>query len=250
MIILMARGKPPLILIPSQTDRPLSIGLLSGSPTDDNPFESISSGGWSFSNSTLIDGWSVVPSWPSRVPTAPRSYRHSTPVHFPFEIPENPLRAAAGLETVVEHPLDGTSGEAMMPCSLLDFSRRQVPSIKPRTSALSALVTAQYSSNPFAGVAPASGGPSHIKVYFPHAKQPSGQLLELALPAIATVEDAIALALWTYYEKLWLPKLDESSPRDTDIASWIMLVPGKNGVVNKRIAQSACSVTALFTQLA
>jgi hypothetical protein len=94
--------------------------------------------------------------------------------------------------------------------------------------------------NPFAAVAPITGGPLNIKIYFPRAEQPSGQLLELALPRKATIEDAIALALWTYWERHWLPELNVSRPRDIDVTSWIMLVPGKDGVVNKRIAQSSC----------
>ncbi|KAJ6451629.1 hypothetical protein C8R45DRAFT_1041907 [Mycena sanguinolenta] len=204
---------------------------------------SISSGGWSNFSSTLTDsGWSVVPSPTSRSVTAVprRSYRHSAPVSFSFDVPEDPLRAAVGLETVLEHPnsRNGTGNDSTVAYSLLDFSRRQVPSIERRSSALSAMVTSHHLSNPFASVAPLGGGPSNIEIYFPHAEQPYGEFLELSLPATATVEDAIALALWTYWDKFWLPKLSEASRKDTDISSWIMLVPGKDGVVNKRIAQT------------
>ncbi|KAJ7083019.1 hypothetical protein C8R44DRAFT_58767 [Mycena epipterygia] len=128
----------------------------------------------------------------------------------------------------------------MIAHSLLDFSRRPVSSIQTHKSALSAMAS-QRIPNPFAVVASMAevgGGSLAIAVCFPHAKQPTGQLLDLQLPGNATVEDAIALALWTYWEKCWLPELDVSKARDTDIASWIMLVPGKDGVVNKRIAQS------------
>ncbi|KAF8129124.1 hypothetical protein K438DRAFT_878672 [Mycena galopus ATCC 62051] len=229
----------PSIIRVDDNDRTQSSGP---SESDNNPFESISSG-WSFS-STLVDEWTLVneqPSWASssRAATPSRQrYRHSTPVQFSCEVPDDPLRAAAGLETVLEQPRpDGTRDENVA-YSLLDFSRCHVPSIKPRKSVLSAMVTSQHLANPFTSVAPTTGGPLNIKVYFPRAQQPYGQLLELALPAIATVEDAIALALWSYWEKLWLPKLDVSRPRDTDVTSWIMLVPGKDGVVNKRIAQS------------
>ncbi|KAJ6584508.1 hypothetical protein B0H19DRAFT_1105346 [Mycena capillaripes] len=212
--------------------------------SSNRPFESVSSaGGWSFSASTLIDG-AGAPSWASRAASPPtrRSYRHSTPVHHAFscEIPEDPLRAAIGLENVLEHPLSrpqDTSVESAEAHSLLDFSRCQVGSIKPHKSALSALVTSPSVPNPFTGVAPVTGGPLNIKVYFPRAKQPSGHLLDLSLPGDATIEEAIALALWKYWEKHWLPKLDPSRTRDTDPASWIMLVPGKDGVINKRIAQ-------------
>ncbi|KAF7365556.1 CRIM domain-containing protein [Mycena venus] len=206
---------------------------------DNGPFESISSGGWSFSATTLIDGLSARPSRVASASTR-RSLRHSTPVHFSFEVPEDPLRAAIGLETVLEHPVSQPE-ENEVAHSLLNFSRCHVGSIKPRRSVLSAMVASQRLPNPFTGAAPVEGGPLNIKVYFPRAEQPSGKLLELALPATATVEDAIALALWTYWEKLWLPKLDASRARDTDIASWIMLVPGEDGKVNRRIAQNKIS---------
>ncbi|KAJ6480092.1 hypothetical protein DFH09DRAFT_427446 [Mycena vulgaris] len=183
------------------------------------------------------------------VPATRMSHRHSGPFFhdFSLELPENPLRAALGLESVLEEPISesrlesGDSG-CMVAHSLLDFSRRQVGSIKPHKSALSTVVTSLQIPNPFAAEAQweAIGSSSSltIQVYFPHTENPTGQLLALSLPANSTVEDAIALALWTYWERRWLPALDASKARDTNIASWIMLVPGKNGAVNKRIAQS------------
>ncbi|KAJ7676061.1 hypothetical protein DFH06DRAFT_673845 [Mycena polygramma] len=186
---------------------------------------------WSLSDSTLVDGAASAP--------ARRFYRHSTPVHraFSCEIPEDPLRAAVGLESVLEHPV--SRPEVEIAHSILDFSRCQVGSIRPHRSALSAMVNSPDVPNPFAGAAAAvTGGSLNIKVYFPRAEQPAGQLLDLALSASATVEDVIALALWTYWEKHWLPELNPSRARDIDVASWILLVPGKDGVVNKRIAQS------------
>ncbi|KAJ7727385.1 hypothetical protein B0H16DRAFT_258020 [Mycena metata] len=193
--------------------------------------------GWSISASTLADEFSSTPFSAPRRRSA--SYRHSTPT-FSFDVPEDPLHAAIGLESVLEHPpgrREDTASDGVVAHSLLDFSRRQVSSIRPHSSALSAMVTSHL-PNPFSSVAPLAGGPTKIKVYFPRATQPSGQLLELALPANAKVEDAIALGLWTYWGKHWLPRLDASNARDTSIDSWIMLVPGKDGVVNKRIAQS------------
>lgn len=170
----------------------------------------------------------------------------SAPVHhgFSFEVPEDPLRAALDLGSVLEQPTwrpEDAGGENMIAHSLLDFSRRPVSSIQTHKSALSAMAS-QRMPNPFAVVASMAevgGGSLAIAVCFPHAKQPTGQLLDLQLPGNATVEDAIALALWTYWDKHWLPELNASKARDTDISSWIMLVPGKDGLVNKRIAQSS-----------
>ncbi|KAJ7037723.1 hypothetical protein C8F04DRAFT_395354 [Mycena alexandri] len=206
------------------------------------------SGGWSISASTLVDESTAAPFSASRRRSS--SYRHSTPM-FSFDVPEDPLHAAIGLESVLEHPLarpEDTASDGVVAHSLLDFSRRQVSSIRPHSSALSAMVTSHL-PNPFSSVAPLAGGPTNIKVYFPRATQPSGQLLALTLPATATVEDAIALGLWMYWEKHWLPRLDASNARDTSIDSWIMLVPGKDAVVNKRIAQSSRRFTLSLTQL-
>ncbi|KAJ7109087.1 hypothetical protein C8R43DRAFT_182864 [Mycena crocata] len=257
----MFSSKPPRKRVPAPSMPPISgsSGLRGDAyqrKDQDVPrshLESISdastSNRWSISASTLTGG-SVAPSRHSRptsVPAPRISHPHNTPnpTLFHLELPEDPLRAAIGLQSVLEHPIDhleDANSENTMAHSLLDFSRRQVGSIKPCKSALSALAISQHvTTNPFTAVAPmveATGSSFKIEVYFPHAEQPSGQLLDLILPTKATVEDAIALALWTYWEKRWLPELDASKSRDTSVESWIMLVPGKDGVVSRRVAQN------------
>ncbi|KAJ7766502.1 hypothetical protein DFH07DRAFT_1058629 [Mycena maculata] len=206
---------------------------------------SVRSGGWSLSASTLDDGFlAAVPSRYSHSVGATRvSHRHRHNA-FSCEVPEDPLRAAIGLESVLEHPISpihDAGSDDVVAHSLLDFSRRQVSSIKPHKSALSAMVSSKPVANPFAALlagVEATDSFFKIRVYFPHAEQPYGQLLDLTLPANATVEDAITAGLFWYWERRWLPELDAAKTRDTDIASWIMLVPGKDGVVNKRIAQN------------
>jgi hypothetical protein len=190
---------------------------------------------------------------PPSVGATPRTRRNTAPVHHAFscEVPSDPLRAALGLasmEEPISQPENAQSTENMVAYSLLDFSRRQVASIKPRKSVLSDMVTSRPVPNPFRCMEAqnAETGSLNIDVYFPHAQQPAGQLLVLTLPVNATVEDAITSALWAYWEKRWLPELDASKARDTNIASWIMLVPGKDGVVNRRIAQSSCGFYSLF----
>jgi hypothetical protein len=148
-------------------------------------------------------------------------------------------------------PVHGSGANATIAHSLLDFSRRQVASIKPHHSALSAMATAR-SPNPFgAAAAAAQAGPSSgtltIQVYFPHVVQPCGQCLDLTVHSNARVEDVVGLALWTYWEKRWLPEIDAANERDTNVETWIMLVPNKEGVVKKRIAQSMLRCFVLIT---
>ncbi|KAJ6460662.1 hypothetical protein C8R47DRAFT_1242398 [Mycena vitilis] len=126
---------------------------------------------------------------------------------------------SVALQSVLEHPLSRPEEEIAH--SILDFSRCQVSSIRPQRSALAAMVISPDVPNPFAGAASVTGGSLNIKVYFPRAEQPAGQFLNLAASASATVEDVIALALWTYWEKHWLPELNPSRARDIDVAgSW------------------------------
>ncbi|KAJ7243758.1 hypothetical protein C8J57DRAFT_1365795 [Mycena rebaudengoi] len=165
-----------------------------------------------------------------------------------FEDSDDPLRAALNVESMFEDPtppVHGSGANATIAHSLLDFSRRQVASIKPHHSALSAMATAR-SPNPFgAAAAAAQAGPSSgtltIQVYFPHVVQPCGQCLDLTVHSNARVEDVVGLALWTYWEKRWLPEIDAANERDTNVETWIMLVPNKEGVVKKRIAQNKMS---------
>ncbi|KAJ7205985.1 hypothetical protein GGX14DRAFT_397264 [Mycena pura] len=191
-------------------------------------------GGWSPSCTTLKDG---SPRY-SRSASARQSLQTSVAPAFACEVPEDPLRAAMSLESVIDpsHLAVGTGSEGVA-YSLLSFSRREVRAIQPHASALTAAMAQR--PNPFdAAVAGVGEGPLQVRVCFPHAAQPAEQLLALALPASATVEDAIARALWTYWERGWLPALDLDEARDTDLSEWVMLVRGTDGVMNKRIART------------
>ncbi|KAJ7166295.1 hypothetical protein C8R43DRAFT_189908 [Mycena crocata] len=246
--------KPPRKRAPISSIQPVTGSFKSNLKEDaedrgggQSDFDSISdaSSDWTFASGS-------VPAKPARrhahsAPAPRRPHRNTIiPTYSPFhlDLPEDPLRAplCMGSVPVLENPLsqrEGLGSKDAMPCSLLDFSRHQVGSIKPRKSTLSARV-AWHMANPFSAVVPteSTANSLNIVVYFPHAAEPSGELLDLILPANATVEDAIALALWTYWDKHWLPELDPGKVRDTSVDSWIMLVPGKDGVVNRRIAQN------------
>ncbi|KAJ7062359.1 hypothetical protein C8F01DRAFT_1252179 [Mycena amicta] len=196
------------------------------------------------SESTLLNGPSsshYSRSAPSHSHRALRRNTFPAPA-FSCDIPEDPLRAAMNLETVLEHPT-GESENTDVVYSLLDFSRRRVGAIEPHNSALTtALEYAASRPNPFNEAISAGGdaeGPLTVGVCFPHAESPVAQVLTLAVPLHATVEDVIARALSAYWAKGWLPALE--GERDLDVREWIVLVPGSNGVVEKRIASNKIS---------
>ncbi|KAF7293984.1 CRIM domain-containing protein [Mycena kentingensis (nom. inval.)] len=205
------------------------------------------SGPWPSNESTLFDGSSRNTPASTSAPVRDRrrfSLRHSTPAFsYEFDIPENPLYAAMGLESVLEHPpspTDDAGHPAAAAYSILDFSRRRVGAICPHDSALTAaLAQATARPNPFDAAVAAGGdaeGTLRLRVCFPHAHEPVAQAMALSVPQDATVEDVIARALSTYWVQRWLPALDERAERDVDVGQWVMLVPGKDGVVEKRIA--------------
>lgn len=104
------------------------------------------------------------------------------------------------------------------------FTRRPVPPIKPVQSSLSAMLASSSStssSNPFAELYSAISGRSEsdslsVSVYFPHARTPAGQEMDLSVRKDATVEEVLGFALWTYWEEGWDPKLDEGLDDEED----------------------------------
>ncbi|CAK5269859.1 unnamed protein product, partial [Mycena citricolor] len=176
-------------------------------------------------------------------PSPNQTQNHLPPVRFVCDVPENPLYAAIAHETVLEQPRspDGMAHEVAH--SALDFTHRRIESAaRPHSSALTPMFA---SSSPCANPFPRPPKPPPtdslpVSVYFPHTAQPSNQIMCLSVELTATVEDVISAALWTYCRKRWLPKLDPGKDQDVDVGSWIVLVPGKDGAVNKRIAKGVC----------
>lgn len=75
-----------------------------------------------------------------------------------------------------------------------------------------------------------------VKVFFPHAHEPKGNVMTLSVRRDATVEEVIGFALWTYWEEGWLPKLNESlSENDPKLSGigWIMRIAEDDGEVDE-----------------
>ena len=129
----------------------------------------------------------------------------------------------------------------------LTFPRKKVPPIRPAKSALTAMLAKTSSSmNPFeeyyAAISGRAEGESKIvAVFFPKAKKPIGQVMELNVRKDATVEEVLGHALYRYWEEGWLPKIDEGlegeeDPRWSTLCSavgWILKIAEDDGEVDE-----------------
>lgn len=147
--------------------------------------------------------------------------------------------------------VNGASASGVAHHSAVDdmFTRRPVPPVHPAKSALTAMLassSASSSSNPFTEFYSAISGRSEsesasVCVYFPHARKPSGQMMELNVRKDATVEEVLGFALWTYWEEGWLPKLDEGLEGEDDpkwavkcsAVGWILRIAEEDGEVDE-----------------
>ncbi|KAI6142833.1 stress-activated map kinase interacting protein 1-domain-containing protein [Pisolithus tinctorius] len=122
------------------------------------------------------------------------------------------------------------------------FTRRTVSPPQPRVSALTMMLASSGgSSNPFSELYAAVSGRGEtaamdVRVFFPHARQPKGEVMTLNVRKDATVEEVIGFALWSYWEEGWLPKLNEGVG-DTDpklsAVGWVMRIAEDDGEVDE-----------------
>jgi len=129
----------------------------------------------------------------------------------------------------------------------LTFPRKKVPPIRPAKSALTAMLAKTSSSmNPFeeyyAAISGRAEGESKIvAVFFPKAKKPRGQVMELNVRKDATVEEVLGHALYRYWEEGWLPKIDEGLEGEEDqrwgtvcsAVGWILRIAEDDGEVDE-----------------
>ncbi|KAJ7662023.1 stress-activated map kinase interacting protein 1-domain-containing protein [Mycena polygramma] len=107
------------------------------------------------------------------------------------------------------------------------------------------LVSSGESTNPFAELYAAvsghgEGASTKVQVYFPSARAPKGQAMDLNVRKVATAEEVIGFALWSYREEGWLPKLDEGmeNAEEEKLATrlsavgWILRIAEEDGEVN------------------
>ncbi|KAI0252926.1 stress-activated map kinase interacting protein 1-domain-containing protein [Lactifluus subvellereus] len=123
------------------------------------------------------------------------------------------------------------------------FARQKVVPVRPAKSALSSMMAASNTTNPFSdlysaiagrGVSPALS--MTATVFFPFACEPAGKPMALSVRKDATVEEVLGFALWSYWEEGWLPRLDEdpNTPEDKLSAiGWVMKIAEDDGEVDE-----------------
>jgi hypothetical protein len=103
----------------------------------------------------------------------------------------------------------------------ITFTRRKVTPLAKASSALTQQLqsTSNNSTNPLTELYALISGrgevaSTNVTVFFPSARSPAGEPLELTVRKDATVEEVLGFALWSYWEEGWLPKLDEGLEPD------------------------------------
>ncbi|KAJ6500564.1 stress-activated map kinase interacting protein 1-domain-containing protein [Mycena sanguinolenta] len=168
--------------------------------------------------------------------------RSEDPPRKPDIPPRNPSRSQTGSAT---HGVSSSVSSVSTPEMI--FARKKVTPLpsRPQRSALTALlVSSGESTNPFAELYAAvsgrgEGASINVQVYFPSARTPKGQAMDLNVRKDSTVEEVIGFALWTYWEEGWLPKLDAGMEGEEEklatrlsAVGWIMRIAEEDGEVD------------------
>ena len=147
-----------------------------------------------------------------------------------------------------QHPSSSTHHTSSGPKpDELTFPRKKVPPIRPAKSALTAMLAKTLTStNPFeeyyaAITGRAEGESKAVAVYFPRAKKPMGQVMELNVRKDASFEEVLGYALYKYWEGGWLPKIDEGLEGEEDpkwgtvcsAVGWILRIAEEDGEVDE-----------------
>lgn len=146
-------------------------------------------------------------------------------------------------------PLASTSTQIISPAGNSLFARRPVPVARSGKSALTAMLANEdddNSENPFTELYSAISGRSepesmNVRVFFPHAREPTGQTMQLNVRKDASMEEVLGFALWTYWEDGWLPKIDDGLTDEEDpdwqryctAIGWIMRIAEDDGEVDE-----------------
>ncbi|KAH8998175.1 stress-activated map kinase interacting protein 1-domain-containing protein [Lactarius akahatsu] len=122
------------------------------------------------------------------------------------------------------------------------FARQKVLPVRPAKSALSSMMAATNTTNPYSdlysgisgrGVPPAAS--MAATVFFPFAREPAGKPMTLSVRKDATIEEVLGFALWSYWEEGWLPRLDEdpNAPEEKlSAVGWVLKIAEEDGEVD------------------
>jgi target of rapamycin complex 2 subunit MAPKAP1 len=186
-------------------------------------------------SSSYPDATPVRPSEPGFEMITPLLSRTSEYAPAAATKPGKPRRASHG----------ASATNTNTPAAEEDLFARQkvVVPVRPAKSALSSMMAASNTTNPFSdlysaiagrGVSPALS--MTVTVFFPFAREPAGKPMALSVRRDATVEEVLGFALWSYWEEGWLPRLDEdpNTPEDKlSAVGWVMKIAEEDGEVDE-----------------
>jgi hypothetical protein len=140
------------------------------------------------------------------------------------------------------------------------FARQKVPPLRAVKSALSSMMAASNTTNPFSdlysaisgrGVAPA--GSMVVTVFFPFAREPAGESMRLSVRKDASVEEVLGFGLWSYWEAGWLPRLDDedlnanASEEKLGTVGWVLKIAEDDGEVDEDFPRKSSKKNSGFS---
>jgi hypothetical protein len=126
------------------------------------------------------------------------------------------------------------------------FTRQKVVPIRAVKSALSSMMAASNTTNPFSdlysaisGRGVAAAASMVVTIFFPFAREPAGEAMRLSVRKDATVEEVLGFGLWSYWEAGWSPRLDDedinSNTEEEKLTAvgWVMKIAEDDGEVDE-----------------
>jgi hypothetical protein len=126
------------------------------------------------------------------------------------------------------------------------FARQKVAPIRAVKSALSSMMAASNTTNPFSDLYSAISGRGVsatasmvVTIFFPFAREPAGEPMRLSVRRDATVEEVLGFGLWSYWEVGWSPRLDDedinSNTEEEKLTAvgWVMKIAEDDGEVDE-----------------
>ncbi|KAI0341512.1 hypothetical protein BDW22DRAFT_1377629 [Trametopsis cervina] len=157
-------------------------------------------------------------------------------------------KPAGGKGLEVPGPPSSSSVPSASPSASM-FARQPVEPVRPVKSALSVMLANEdedTTENPFSELYSAISGRAeadsmNVQVFFPHAKKPAGEAMQLHVRKDATIEEVLGFALWTYWEEGWQPRIDEGLSGEDDskwattcsALGWILRIAEDDGEVDE-----------------
>jgi hypothetical protein len=139
------------------------------------------------------------------------------------------------------------------------FARQKVLPIRAAKSALSSMMAASNTTNPFSDLYSAISGrgvspPASmvVTIFFPFAREPAGESMRLSVRKDATVEEVLGFGLWSYWEAGWSPRLDDedtnsnNSEEKLSAVGWVMKIAEDDGEVDEDFPRKSSRFPAFF----